>query len=83
MDVAIYLRLGTIVLPPSVYIFYGIKVYKQSIFLTSYHPSRVNVVCERPLVRIAFKIWVGKHLILKLLSSALLVNFYSSASRNF
>ena len=32
-------------LPPSVYIFYGIMVYKKSIFLTTY----VNVVCEHPL----------------------------------
>ena len=37
-------------LPPSVYIFYGIKVYKNSIFLTTYPPSLVNVVCERPLI---------------------------------
>ena len=37
-------------LPPSVYIFYGIKVYKKSIFLTTYPPPLVNVVCERPLV---------------------------------
>ena len=36
-------------LPPSVYIFYGIKVYKNSIFLTTYPPPLVNVVCERPL----------------------------------
>ena len=36
-------------LPPSVYIFYGIKVYKKSIFLTTYPPPLVNVVCERPL----------------------------------
>ena len=35
-------------LPPSVYIFYGIKVYKKSIFLTTYPPPLVNVVCERP-----------------------------------
>ena len=35
-------------LPPSVYIFYGIKVYKKSIFLTAYPPPLVNVVCERP-----------------------------------
>ena len=32
-------------LPPSVYIFYGIKVYKKS----TYPPPLVNVVCERPL----------------------------------
>ena len=37
-------------LPPSVYIFYGIKVYKKSIFLTTYPPPLVNVVCERPLI---------------------------------
>ena len=37
-------------LPPSVNIFYGIKVYKKSIFLTTYPPPLVNVVCERPLV---------------------------------
>ena len=36
-------------LPPSVYIFYGIKVYKKSIFLTTYPPPIVNVVCEWPL----------------------------------
>ena len=36
-------------LPPSVYIFYGIKVNKKSIFLTTYPPPLVNVVCERPL----------------------------------
>merc|ERR1712008_329696 len=35
-------------LPPSVYIFYGIKVYKKSIFLTTYPPPLINVVCERP-----------------------------------
>ena len=35
--------------PPSVYIFYGIKVYKKSIFFTTYPPPLVNVVCERPL----------------------------------
>ena len=37
-------------LPPSVYIFYGIKVYKKLIFLTTYPPPLVNVVCERPLI---------------------------------
>ena len=36
-------------LPPSVYIFYGIKVCKKSIFLTTYPPPLVNVVYERPL----------------------------------
>ena len=36
-------------LPPSVYIFYGINVYKKLIFLTTYPPTLVNVVCERPL----------------------------------
>ena len=36
-------------LPPSVYIFYGTKVCKKSIFLTTYPPLLVNVVCERPL----------------------------------
>ena len=35
--------------PPSVYIFYGIKVNKKSIFLTPYPPPLVNVVCERSL----------------------------------
>ena len=35
-------------LPPSVYIFYGINVYKKSIFLTTYPPPLINVVCERP-----------------------------------
>ena len=33
----------------TVYIFYGIKVYKKSTFLTTYPPPLVNVVCERPL----------------------------------
>ena len=37
-------------LPPSVYIFYGIMVYKKSIFFTTYPPPLVNVVCERPLI---------------------------------
>ena len=37
-------------LPPSVYIFYGIKVYKKPIFWTTYPPPLVNVVCERPLI---------------------------------
>ena len=36
-------------LPPSVYIFYDLKVYKKSIFLTTYPPPQVNIVCERPL----------------------------------
>ena len=36
---------------PSVYIFYGIKVYKKSICLTTYTPALVNVVCERPLIK--------------------------------
>ena len=36
-------------LPPSVYIFFGIKVYKKSIYLTTYPPPLVNIVCERPL----------------------------------
>ena len=36
-------------IPPSVYIFYDLKVYKKSIFLTTYPPPLVNVVCERPL----------------------------------
>ena len=35
-------------LPPSVYIFYGIKIYKKSIILTTYPPPLVNVVCELP-----------------------------------
>jgi len=35
-------------LPPSVYIFHGIKVYKKSIFLTTYPHPLVNVVFERP-----------------------------------
>ena len=35
-------------LPPFLYIFYGIKVYKKSIFLTTYPPPLVNVVCKRP-----------------------------------
>ena len=29
-------------LPPSVYIFYGIKVYKKSIFLTTYPPPHLQ-----------------------------------------
>ena len=41
-------------LPPSVYIFYGIKVYKKLIFLTTYPPSLVNVVCEWPIVGFTF-----------------------------
>ena len=36
-------------LPPSVYFFYGMKVYIKSIFLTTYPPPLVNVGCERPL----------------------------------
>ena len=36
-------------LPPSVDIFYGINVDKKSIFLTTYSPPLVNVVCERPV----------------------------------
>ena len=36
-------------LTPSIYIFYGIKVYKKSILLTTSPPPLVNVVCERPL----------------------------------
>ena len=36
-------------LSPSVYIFYAINVYKKPIFFTTYPPSLVNVVCERPL----------------------------------
>ena len=39
-------------LPPSLYIFYGIKVYEKLIFWTTYQPSLVNVVCERPLIEI-------------------------------
>ena len=38
-------------LPPSVYISYGIKVYKKLTFLTTYPPPLVNVVCERPLIQ--------------------------------
>ena len=34
-------------LPPSVYIFCGMKVYKKSICLTTYPPPFVNVVYER------------------------------------
>ena len=37
-------------LPPSVYVFYGINVYKKLIFLTTYTPPLANVVCERPLI---------------------------------
>ena len=37
-------------LPPSVYIFYGMKVYKKLIFLNTYPPPLVNVVCEQLLV---------------------------------
>ena len=36
-------------LPPSVYIFYSIKVYKKLIFPTTYPPPLVNVVCDQPL----------------------------------
>ena len=32
--------------PLSIYISYGIKVYKKFIFLTTYPPPLVNVVCE-------------------------------------
>ena len=36
---------------PSVYIYYGINVYKKSIFfVTTYPPPLVNVVCERLLI---------------------------------
>ena len=35
-------------LPPSIYIFYGMNVYKKLIFLTIYPPPLVKVVCERP-----------------------------------
>ena len=38
---------------PSVYIFYGKKVYKKSIFLTTYPPPLVNVVCERLVYRVS------------------------------
>ena len=38
-------------LPPSVYIFYGLKVYKKLVFLTTYPPPLVNVVCEQPLMK--------------------------------
>ena len=37
-------------LPPSVDIFYGMNVYKKWTFWTTYLPSLVNVVCERPLI---------------------------------
>ena len=40
-------------IPPFVYILYGMKVYKKSIFLTTYPPPLVNVVCERFLVLIS------------------------------
>ena len=36
-------------IPPSVYNSYDIKVYKKLIFLTTFPPPLVNVVCERPL----------------------------------
>ena len=36
-------------LSSSVYIFYGVYVYKNSIFLTTYPPPLVNIVCEQPL----------------------------------
>ena len=45
-------------LPPSVYIFYGIKVYKKLIFLTTYPPPLVNVVCEWPLTVASFRLGV-------------------------
>ena len=38
-------------LPPFIYIFYGMKGYKKSIFLTTYLVPLVNVVCERPQSR--------------------------------
>ena len=41
-------------LPPSIYILYGMKVYKKSIVLTTYPPPLVNVVCERPLTGVGF-----------------------------
>ena len=41
-------------LPPSVYIFYGMEVYKKLIFLTTYPPPLVNIVCERPPMIIVF-----------------------------
>ena len=46
-------------LPPSVYIFYGIIVYKKLMFLTTYPPPLVNVVCElRPKVIIFLQVYV-------------------------
>ena len=37
---------------PSVYIFYGIKVYNKSICLTTCPPPLVNLVSEHPLMKI-------------------------------
>ena len=39
---------------PSIDIFYGINVDKKSIFLTTYPPTLVNVVCECPLFVVIF-----------------------------
>ena len=48
-------------LPPSVYIFYGMKVYKMSILLTTDPPTLVNVVCEQPLTWIVRTSWIYLH----------------------
>ena len=39
-------------LPPSVYIFYGIKCLQKNYFFDHLPPPLVNVVCERPLAEI-------------------------------
>ena len=44
-------------LPPCVYIFYGMNVYKKWTFWTTYLPSLVNVVCERPLISVGIN-WI-------------------------
>ena len=69
--IASYMLIACTYLPPSVYIFYGIKVYEKSIFLTTYPPPLVNIVCERPLSQklqwfmstlIYYRIWVHSSL---------------------
>ena len=65
-------------LPPFVYIFYGIKVYKKSIFLTTYPPPLVNVVCERPpilhtLFRLSISLTISLSLVCKKLTCMLVM----------
>ena len=47
-------------LPPSVYIFYVIKVYKKLNFLNIFLPPLVNVVCER-LIALFMECWAEQH----------------------